>query len=540
MTISHVIAPNPYWSVIDNVGLLAGGAKLYTKSSRNPSIDKAAYQDAAGTNAYTNPIIFDANGTKPPIYWRLDSDDPGDLYYIEARDSDNTFLWSINSWPQGVGSGGGGTDVTTYISLQNYITNGVFQDHTDDTASPIAQQHTKIAPSNHKGFTPAESNPIVSNTQGIVAPDIWFTKSNTNANDQITYPEFTLGDTFTNDVCPVFYLRYVCTNTPLGETYKCFQFPIVQKVQNLTNQRMTFQIWAKAAAPVSLTLYVRQYFGSAAGASAAIRTTISPTLDLTTSWQEFNVPFTVPSVGGKTTGAVGLQTDDDALYLQLEMPLGVACDISMTKATLHLGELSTADQDFEIYDQIDAITQTPRTGDIRLGYSASAPQGWVACNTSIGNTGSGATRFNKDTFQLYALLYTNVSDSYAVVATGRTGTTVADAVTDFIANKKMTLMPVLGRAIAAAGAGSGLSVRALGQFLGDETILMADMPLHDHTGSTVAAGVGAGITGFAEALATGPTHPVTVAPQGGGVLNTSGQAGGKMQPTAFMNVFLKL
>ena len=538
MTITNVLAPDPFWTIIDNVGLLAGGALLYTRSSLNPSQDKAAYVDPAGTIPYENPIEFDLNGTNPPIYWKVDDSNPDDLYFLRATDADGTELWTVNDWPQGVGTGGGGTNIITYTSLRNFINNGVFQDNTGATASPIAQQHTKIAPSNHKGFTPAESGPIVSNTTGIMASDIWFTKSNTAANDQITYPEFPLGFTFTDDVCPAFYLRYVCTNAAIGEVYKCFQFPINQKVQNLTNKKMTFQFWAIAASPVDVKVFVKQYFGSAPSADTGIRTQEGVTINLSNSWTKYNVPFTVPTVGGKSVGTVNFQTDDDALYMQLEMPLVTICDIGMTKFAFRLGDVKFGD-DFDTYDQIDTINQSPRTGDIRIGYSAAPPPGWVGCDTSIGNIGSGAlpdNQANKNTFQLYATLYTNVSNTYATVSGGRTGTTVADAVTDFIANKKMTLMPVLGRAIGAAGAGSGLTVRTLGQTFGTEThtLLAGELPPHAHN-MTVPSGDPGGEQAVAQGLIVSTVN-----------LGNTGNGPGSstpfsiMQPTAFTNFYIKL
>jgi hypothetical protein len=328
-------------------------------------------------------------------------------------------------------------------------------DHIDDTASPINSTNLVIAPSNHKGFTPALVNPIVG-TNGVVGPDIRFVKSNTNATDQITFVPFAQADNaFTGDVTPVDYLRYQCTVIGAAETYKAFQFPICQKVKNLNNQVMTFQCWARVnATPVTLNVYTRQYFGSGTAASAEVRT-LAGTMDLTTTWQEFNIIFTVPSTAGKSIGNPGAQTDDDALYMQLEMPLGALCDVWFTKATLHLGSIEP-DLDFDNYDQIDSIIQTPRTGDVKQSMLSSVPGGWVNMNdTSIGNVGSVATnRANKDTFQLYKTLWDGVSDVWAPVSGGRG----ASAQADFVANKVLTLPKALGRVLAGQNGGFGTSL----------------------------------------------------------------------------------
>jgi len=542
MAITYTLGANPIWDLINLIGTLAGGAKLYTKSAKT-FLDKAVYTDAGGTTPYPNPIIFNANGTQGPFYFKFDDSDPTDLYFLQAKDSSDNILWTVNNYSPPTGGGGSGPIITTVISLENYISNSAFIDHVIDMAAPSTTTNLVIAPSNHKGFTPADITPVIG-TFGAVGPDIRFVRNSTASLDQITFPVFALADDpfNANGVTPEHYVRYVSSNTSSGELYKAFQFPICQKVKNLSNQTVTFQLFGMATTNVDLQLYTRQYYGNSPGATAEVggvggtRQPVGAPIALTNTWTKFSFSFVVPNVGGNSIGAVGTQTDDDGLYLQLEMPLNVNCDVSFILPILHLGSVGV-DKDFDSYDQIYGVAQNVRTGSAMLGFGA-APLGWVACDTSIGNVGSGATRANKDTFFLYKTIWDAVpSNTFAPVSGGARG---ASAIADFLANRTLTLPRTLGRALAAAGSGTSLTPRVLGEWLGSETILMADMPLHDHAGSTVAAGVGAGITGFAEALATGPTHPVTIAPQGGGVLNTSGQTGGKMQPTTFMNVFLKL
>jgi len=88
----------------------------------------------------------------------------------------------------------------------------------------------------------------------------------------------------------------------------------------------------------------------------------------------------------------------------------------------------------------------------------------------------------------------------------------------------------------AAGVVTAVPQHLIGSYIGEENHLqtIAEMPAHNHPGSTVDAGVGAGNTGFGENLFSGVTHPANVASQGGGTpFNV-------MQPTVFMNVFIKL
>ena len=531
MAISYLLAPIPKWVLINNEGTVAGGAKLYTYRSLNKIQQKIVYQDAGGTIPWTNPIIFDLNGVQGPFYWSVDSADLSDTYYLEAYDSNDNLLWTLDDYfPPG--SGGGG-NVTTYVPITNYIANNVFIDHIDDTVNPVGVTNLVIAPSNHKGFTPALINPVVATPYGVVGPDTRFVKNNTAATDQITFPLFPLASApLTGDVTPVDYIRYQCTNSPVGETYKYFQFPVTQKIKNLANQNMTFKIWARVTAtPVTLTAYVFQYFGSGTAASSPVQTSVG-TLPLTTTWTSFNLSIVIPDVAGKSLGTPGQQTDDDAVYIQLGMPLGAPCDVLFTKPVLLLGNIDPS-QSFQTYDQINAVDSTPRTGDIKTSLLSSAPNGWVAMNDgSIGNVGSGATnRANQDTFQLYKTIWDGVLDAWAPVSTGRGATATAD----FIAGKTLTLPRSLGRAMAGAGSGSGLSPRALGEYVGTESHALSatELPPHSHTYTYTAQGVG---FGFGFASGTNQTTASGTTGNGPG----ASTAFSIMEPTSFFNVFIKL
>lgn len=539
MTITYSLSPIPRWVLMKKNGTAAGGATMETKSNLNIGQDKDVFMDPRGEQAWTNPIVFDADGTAGPFYWQSNDADPTDTYFLIVKDSDGTDLFTIPNYfpPQGAGGGGGGG--TTTFNLVNFIANNQFIDHIDDTATPIGSANLVIAPANHSGYTPAFVTPIVG-TWGGVGPDTRFVTNTgiaTPAIDSITFPEFALNDpALAPDVTPVDYIRYQCGNESKGELYKAFQFPISQKVKNLSNQSMTVKVWAKAASATTIKLFVRQFFGSAApgnGGSAEVHDEVA-SWNLTTSWFKQTALITIPNVNTKSLGTAGQQTNDDALYLQLDMPLNAICDVSFTKPALYLGNINPVTA-YETYDQIHAITSCPRTGDIRISMTNAPPLGFIAMDdTTIGTVGSGATYASVDMFQLYATLYTCVSDTWAPVSTGRTapGTTTANAVTDFIAGKTLTMTKTLGRALAEAGAGSGLTARALGEAIGeeDQTLTKFNLP------NTLATGVGVtnvtpsgatsvlrdNITGSGTILQTAGVTPVSI-----------------MQPSAFMSVFIK-
>jgi hypothetical protein len=547
MTISYSLAPIPIWVLIDLQGTVAGGGKLYTYNSLDKSLPQAVFQDPGGTKPWPNPIVFNLNGTQGPFYWIVDTDNPQNTYFLQAYDSSGNLLWEVdNFYPTG---SGGGSSVTTYVPILNYIANNQFINEIAPTANPIGSSNLVVAPGNHKGFTPALINPIIS-TYGVVGPDIRFvasTGASTPATDQITFPLFALGsNALSGDVTPVHYVNYLCTNTPIGETFKNFQFPITQKVQNLQNQKMTFGMWCKVTStPADIAIYLRQYFGSGRATSGDIRT-LAGTLSATTSWQFLMFNFTVPTVSGLSIGTPGFQTDDDAVYIQVEMPLNTACEIQFIKPALYLGALNPG-QEFDDYDQIDSINSTPRTGDIRVSMTSAAPRGWIGMNdNTIGNTGSGATvgQVGAFTFGLYKTIWDSVSNTYAPVSTVRG----ASAQADFVAGKTLKLPLSLGRALANFGTGSGLTATVLGQSSGAQsqsiTLAAANIPAHTHTTTIPDNGFGGG---FSVSSGASPSATSSFVSNGGQSLASvpltstpTAFSVPTIQPTSYMNVFIKL
>lgn len=538
MTVSYLLAPEPIWYIVNKDGTPSGGAYMNTKSNLNFDLDKPVYTDATGSTAWPNPITFDLNGTQGPFYFAVDSANLDDTYFLEVFDVSGNSLWTVkNFFPAGTGGGG---NTTTILSTKNYITNNQFINHIADHPTKLPT-NIVIAPSNHKGFTPSLVNPVVG-TYGVLGSDIRFNKNNSSANDSIEFPVFALSaPDLTPDNTPSEYVHYV-SDAGTGEAYKNFQFPISQKVKNLSNQPVTFTIWAKVTAtPVTLSIYSRQYYGS--GTAATIESTatrpIQGTCLLSTSWKRFLINFNIPNVAGNSLGTPGAQTDDDALYIQVEMPLNAACDVLFTKPCLYLGTIVNPTIEFDSYDQIDSIDSTPRCGDIRTSLSSSPPPGWLAMNdTTIGNTGSGATtgQTGAQFFALYKTIWDGVFNNTWAPVSGGYGAT---ALADFLAGKTLTLPRSLGRALAGAGAGSGLTPSVLGQYGGLEThtLLAGELPPHNHTVSALA---GTNVNGAQNFMALCQTSVTTNT--GFTVGNGPGASTpfSIIQPTSYMNVFIKL
>lgn len=144
------------------------------------------------------------------------------------------------------------------------------------------------------------------------------------------------------------------------------------------------------------------------------------------------------------------------------------------------------------------------TGDAKLTLKTSADTGWImATDGTIGNASSGATYANANALALYTLLWTNVSNTYAPVTGGRG----ASAAADWAAQKPIALTKVLGRMLAVAGAGSGLTSRVLGQTGGAETQTLGTANLPAYTPS--------GAVGVAAPSQSDPSAFIGNAPSGG-------------------------
>lgn len=205
------------------------------------------------------------------------------------------------------------------------------------------------------------------------------------------------------------------------------------------------------------------------------------------------------------------------------------------------------------------------TGVVWLTLETAAPSGWLMMdNTTIGPTGSGAAHTGTVYQALFNLFFANLNDTNAPLLTSAgAGTTRAgqtNAATAWAAGCRMSLTKMLGRALAVAGAGSGLTSRAMGATLGEETHALSagelpvnayQAPDHLHTGTFLENGspillsnqnvpnTGAvynvlqANTGVGVTLAT-PTAAVTISNPGGGGAHNN------MQPTSFLNARVKL
>jgi microcystin-dependent protein len=211
----------------------------------------------------------------------------------------------------------------------------------------------------------------------------------------------------------------------------------------------------------------------------------------------------------------------------------------------------------------------PTTGDLRLTLKTVATTGWVMFNDgTIGDATSGATRANADTQNLFTLIFDNIADANAPILTSAGAATTraaqTNAATAWAAHCRISLPKTLGRALAVAGSGSGLTARALGVNAGAEThqLQTTEIPSHYHTAliydpghshtyqATLSSGSSTGGGGFAVPPA-GLTNYTTVSATTGTRINSSngldttystggGDSHNNIQPSVFLNVMVKL
>jgi hypothetical protein len=512
--VKYFLAPNPRWQGRDATGepLVGGSVTTYAAGSVIP---KATYQDAAGTNPNTNPVILDGKG-EANIYWANDN-----LYFIEVRDALGNMIETQDNYPT--------VDCESPINTTNF------------QAINLARNPQFSYWSNSVDYPGVTQS---ANNSDFITDDWLFFRNNTNATIQLRRQTFSLGQSVVPSN-PIYYFEYICSNAGAGgETYKWLG-QRYNSIQSLSGQTVTVAFWAKASANnTALSCVFTQSAGTGGSPSPDVDT-LAVTANLSTSWAQYSGTVTIPALPSSTSlGTNG----DDALILKMNFPLNSTVTIDIANLQFQLPASSGAFPYTSFNDQFKRLDNRVtyavwQTGDVKTTFRNAANQpdpGWLYMDdTNIGNPASGATHAGLFTKALYTLLWNNVSDTYAPVSTGRG----ANAEADYNANKTLTLTKTLGRVLACIGipsAGGSGTNWAAGQTFGEEnhTLTIAEMPAHTHPGSVwsyIAFNAAGGGTPVYERPGV-PTdnQAVTVASQGGGGSHNT------VQPTVHLSVMIKL
>lgn len=554
-----IASPTLQDALIDNatgLPLANGTVTLYDDNSRTTL--KPWYYLTGSPGSYTfitlpNPMtlssvgtITDGNGNDViPFFYPYESDNSTwDPYYIVVTNSNGQQQFTRQDFPYNTGGGAGGSGGlipgSGTSTLDNLLTNNVFWRNINSisigTGAPPALTnkvyinsstsyfYTTLAPSQHDGFS---------------MPDIIFLKDNNTATETLTFTQFTTTNALPNDITPEFYLNYNCTGAGSGEAVKCIQIPISFHVNSLAGATATVVVQAQnvASSPNgTLVLALNQFLGT--GQPVNVLPAIA-TIPLSNGWIKYAFKFTFPLISSVTS-----LTNDSAYYLQIQLPLNATSNINIAKPAIYLSA-AVPTNDFETYDQVDSITNTPRTGDIRVTLNNFFPYGWIQmADGSIGSAGSSASPIanrSPATWQLYNLLWNNIGVAFAPMVDGNPYG--ADAYTDFSTNRAMYLTKQLGRVLAGAGLpSSGTNTGTTwepGQNTGNElhTMLAAELAPHDHAPSN--AFVNFTVAGSGSIHVFTPDSQVNTAPL---PISSAGSATpfNIQNPVAYYNIFIKL
>lgn len=357
--------------------------------------------------------ICDINGVDTiPFFYPYDENDQttSQPYYITINNQYYTNQITRSNFPYNRATASNTTEIETINNLiinngfwRNLQPNYINQTPTSVTLNTYAAADNTVsvvvAPSQHDGFS---------------MPDIRFIKNNVTGIDTLTFTPFPASDspvivqsgiTYTT---PEYYINHQCTGVGTDESEKCYQFPIALHLNNLANIPFTASIQAQWGASGSniIQLNLLQFTGTGTS-SPSVVVIGGTTITLTTQWQNYVLTEIFPSIVGLTLGL----GEDDAFYLQVQMPLNTTCSINFTKPSIYLTTEAIPVNDFLTYDQVDSVINNPRTGDVRTSMNDFYYYGWLPMNNGLmGHTNPGNNisyvRANSDNWPLFNLLWT--------------------------------------------------------------------------------------------------------------------------------------
>jgi hypothetical protein len=175
-------------------------------------------------------------------------------------------------------------------------------------------------------------------TSGIAAADRWqyLTDGTLSTGSVFTQQAFTVGQTAVPNN-PTYFLQAVYTSVNTPSNY------IRQRIENvstLSGQTATFSFWARTTSgTIAISSQFQQEFGTGGSPSSGIYGIGSTPFTATTTWQQFTMTTTIPSISGKTIGT----NNDSALNAAIIFPVsGASGTIQIAQAQVELGSQATS------------------------------------------------------------------------------------------------------------------------------------------------------------------------------------------------------
>jgi microcystin-dependent protein len=485
MAILGVRSFNPVWSFQDLVGLQFDDSfYMYVLTNQIPYIPEPVFHDPNMVNPWTNPIRFLANGTLPvDIYWN-----PEKTYRLEFRKNDGLLPPSQNDaliyLVQNYKPGEGGVTPPSSISLStdNQITNpqfALFNYASSVTFTGISTQDIQVAPG-------------------------WVLEL--TGTGTVTIERESLNNTTQTATNAPYALRINSTGFDDGGLVLRQRF------------QQAGMLWAGKVVSNTLTARID---GVSQPIFGVLRDSNNEVLGVVLT----SAPGASYSQILGTPTLLSASTNPDippAAYIDYRLILPNNTDIYVTSF-----QIVTSDAGIEIafsYEQDSVNRQIDHT------YNTAYPIIPVGAIIDFAGTSTPAHYLNCNGA---SVLRTTYPQLFAAI-----GTTWGS-----VDANHFNLPNLNGRVTAGAGGTLPPLANTVGSTGGSAThaLTIAEMPLHNHPGSTVAIatdpasadGPGTRIT-----CNTGP-GAVTVAAQGGGTLNVSGVAHTIVQPTAIVRKLIR-
>jgi hypothetical protein len=373
---------------------LAGGKIAWYLDSTSTS--QAVYTDSAGTIPHTNPIILNARGEPPSQIWLTD----GVTYKAILMTPADVVITTYTGISGITGSGAAISEwidsglTPTYATTRSFTVNGnqtlILQPgrrlkltNTGGVVYATIRSSTYVAPNttlviytddgvldvglsefSYGSFS--ATNPAVPGNLSAISGnvfndnvlrnsdfDIWqtdnFAVSGTNyvadlwkvltfgSDHSSSRVAATLGSTdIAGDTAPKYYLQMLVTEVAGAGNFVKLNQPI-ESVLTLAGSKAVLTFWGKVASGTeNVSVEFLQSFGTGGAPSAAVTTIGVTKVQLTTTFQKFVIPVTIPSIAGKTLGT----DNNDYLMMSLWLDAGSTFD-SRTDTLGHQSGLFT-------------------------------------------------------------------------------------------------------------------------------------------------------------------------------------------------------
>ena len=193
--------------------------------------------------------------------------------------------------------------------------------------------------------------------------DRWRSTTGSGGAMTVSRQEFTTGQTDVPNN-PKYFFRHAQTTAFTNTGFNSDRTRI-EDVRTLSGQTCTLSWYMKADASRTVRVNITQDFGGGGSPSADVETAIVSSQAITTSWAEYTVTFTMPSISGKTIG-----TDEDSfieLGFDYRAEVNNTFTIDIANVQLELGSQAT---EFENRSFGEEITLCRRYCNALMNYGA--------------------------------------------------------------------------------------------------------------------------------------------------------------------------